>query len=270
MIYKIANQIGKKIVLKKVLPIKLSARNSVSYVCEIESEELFLIVIAKTPVQIFQLKMSVKRQKEFQEEFGEQFFFNMPVYTGSCDTAFYAIFQYFANVNYPARIDHKPVEKMVNLYSKYGTSYKVNDELINKIEVDFLSVWPSEFHEIFKSLALYKKYFLFLRTFKELVIYKEHGQYGYSNILYLKKKYYLVDFEFSKNFQPLWFDCYNYFNLMPQFKRLVERKKYEKNDDLKKSELKSKLEDEMFRIIDDACIPKIKKIDSGKFNLIKK
>jgi hypothetical protein len=83
MIHKIASQLGKKMTIKEVLPMKLTTRCPIQYVCDIDNDGLFLVVIAQTPVQKFYLTRSIKKQAEFYSEFREYYEFNMPVYTGA-------------------------------------------------------------------------------------------------------------------------------------------------------------------------------------------
>jgi hypothetical protein len=237
MIYKIASQLGKKMTIKKVLPMKLTARCPIQYVCNIDNEGLFLVVIAQTPVQKFYLTRSIEKQTEFYPEFREYYEFNMPVYTGDIDNLRYVIYPYFENTTYPNQFNDSPLKKIEAYYAKYCKTYEVTGKIIEMVESDLLSAFPDEFHNQIKALPMYDEYFTALRGMKNLTIGKEHGQYGYANILEYKKNQYLVDFEFSRSFQPIYFDYYDYLEHMALFARM----KYTKRETMKLAQLKINL-----------------------------
>jgi hypothetical protein len=246
MVDKIASLICRTITIKKVLPIKHTARCPVQYVCDIDNEGLFLVVIAKTPIQKFYLIRSIKKQAEFYTEFKEYYEFNMPKYTGGISDLQYAIYPYFENTVYPGRFNTSPLKNIEAYYAKFCRAYEVSERIIEEIENDFLSAFPYEFHGQIKALPMYDIYFSNLRGMKNLTIGKEHGQYGYANILEYGKKQYLVDFEFSRNFQPVYFDYYDYLEHMP----LIARIKYTKKETVKLAQLKINLIDKANSFVD--------------------
>jgi hypothetical protein len=248
MIYKIASQLGKSITVKKVLPMKLTARCPIQYVCDIDNEGIFLVVIAQTPVQKFYLTRSIEKQAEFYSEFNEYYEFNMPVYTGDTDNLQYAIYTYFENTAYPNQFNDSPLKKIEAYYAKYCKTYEVTGKIIEMVESDLLSAFPDEFHSQMKALPMYEEYFTALRGIKNLTIGKEHGQYGYSNILEYKKEQYLVDFEYARSFQPIYFDYYDYLEHMTLFARI----KYTKKETMKFAQLKINLIDSVNSLIDHA------------------
>jgi hypothetical protein len=239
MIYKIAAYTGKEIILQKILPIKRTARSPVQYICKMEGV-VVLVVIARSDIQKFYLKRSIEKQEEFADEYDEYFSLNMPIHKGEIDDFYFAVYYYFENSKWTK--DKRPLEKLSLLYKQYAKRYSVTEELIQKIEYDFLSAWPVDFHGQIRDLEIYKKYFLLLRKQKDLVIYKEHGDYTTNNILNVGNKQYLMDFEFAKSFQPIWLDYYDYCR--------TTHRRYDKTwiEDLK---IKSLLMDEMNNILDD-------------------
>jgi hypothetical protein len=260
MIHKISLQLGKEILLKKALPIKRTARCPIQYVCEIGNEGLFLVVIAKTRLQKFYLARSIEKQEEFYQTFKNYYQLNMKVYSGSITDFDYVVYPYFKNVAYPGPIDSRPLLRINDYYIKYAETCKVNDNLIGKIESDFLDAWPNEFHKQIKDLEEYKKYFSHLNDFEELQICKEHGQYGYANILYHAGTQYLVDFEFAKNFQPVGFDYYDYLEHM----FCVSRLKYTNKQAKITNQLKLNLVDCINNIVDNSKNIIITKITENK------
>jgi hypothetical protein len=239
MIYKIAKDINREIILENPLPVKPTARCPIQYICKIENDR-FLVVIAKNKIQKFYLNRSIEKQREFKKEFGEYYEFNMPVYTGEVDGASFVIYPYLENAVYTR--NETPIKKLIAIYDKYARKYDVTESLIKNIEIDFLSAWPAEFHDEIKQLSLYKKYFNFLKQQKQLSIYKEHGDYTSNNILNIGDKYYLVDFEFAKSFQPINIDYFDYYRTAHvSFMSITE---------IEISKIKSFLMDDMNDILD--------------------
>jgi hypothetical protein len=267
MLYKIAEQINKEIILEKPLPVKLTARCPIQYICRIENNK-FLVVIAKNAIQKFYLKRSIEKQQEFKNEFGEYYEFNMPIYIGETDGENFVIYPYFENAIYTK--NNMPIKKLIAIYEKYAKQYDITDKLIQNIETDFLSTWPDEFHSEIKQLSLYKKYFKVLKQQKQLSIYKEHGDYTSNNILTVGDKYYLVDFEFAKSFQPINLDYFDYCRTAHILDDGVYKKRYDEyllplNECIN---VYINLIDSINDIIDNAYLPKITKIIESKMDLI--
>jgi hypothetical protein len=248
MIHEIAASIGKTVSVKKVFPMKPTPRCPFQYVCDIDNEGLFLVVIARTQIQKFYFTRSIEKQAEFYPEFKEYYEFNMPKYTGTINNLQYAIYPYFENTTYPSRFADGPLKKIEVYYAKYCKTYEVTEKLIEEVENDFLSAFPGEFYDHIKALPMYDMYFSLLRGMKNLTIGKEHGQYGYGNILICNKRQYLVDFEFSRSFQPVYFDYYDYLEHMMLFSRM----KYTKIKMAKMARIKINLVNKMNSIIDQS------------------
>jgi hypothetical protein len=109
--------------------MKLTARCPIQYVCDIDNEGIFLVVIAQNPVQKFYLTRSIEKQAEFYPEFREYYKFNIPVYTGDTDDLQYAIYPYFENTTYPNQFNDSPLKKIEAYYTKFCKTYKVTGKI---------------------------------------------------------------------------------------------------------------------------------------------
>ncbi len=209
MLGKLFSLLKKEFEVIEVIKQKPTARCPFQYVVKFD-EKLFLVVIAKTNIQKFYLNNSLEKQKEFYDDFKDYYEFNFPIQIGEVKNFSYAIYPYIENLKWAN--DEKPIEILNEIYQKYAKEYNVSNELISKIEIDFLSAWPQNFHSKIKKLPLYKEYFSLLKKEKSLIIYKEHSDYAINNILYdnNKNQIYLMDFEFSKSFQMIGHDLYHY------------------------------------------------------------
>jgi hypothetical protein len=223
MIYKLFKNLKQEFKILQVLPQKKTARCPLSIIVEVDHDKK-LVVIAKTDIQKFYLKRSIEKQKEFYNDFSPYFKFNFPDKYGEIDTFSYAIYPYIENLQWVT--DDRPIEIIKEVYSKYSKTYKMTQELLEKIEGDFLSSWPSKFHKKIKTSQLYKEYFKKISQENEVQICKEHCDYTVNNILTDGKDMYLMDFEFSKSFQIIGHDEHDY--KRTQALEYLQKKNYSK------------------------------------------
>ena len=207
MINELFNHLKKEFKVLEVLPQKKTARCPQTTIVEYNNSKK-LVIIATTDIQKFYLKRSIENQKNFYDDFSEYFKFNFPEEYGDINNFSYAIYPYLENLKWT--VGTKPLEILNELYSKKSKSYEMNDELLQKIEEDFLSAWPDEYREKIRNSKHYKEYFNKIKSLPEVQIYQGHYDYAVNNILNDGKDLYLMDFEFSKNFQPVGFDEYHY------------------------------------------------------------
>ena len=207
MIYALFEHLNKDFEIIKILPQKPTARCPFSAIVAVDGEKK-LVVIANTDIQKFYLKRSIEKQREFYDDFSPYFQFNFPDTFGDLNDFSYAIYPYLENVKWCK--DKRPLEIVKKIYKQYAKRYIVNAELIEKIEKDFLSSWPLQFHKEIQTLPLYQKYFSELTKKKTLFVYKEHCDYTVNNVLDDGKKLWLMDFEFSKTFQPIGHDKHDF------------------------------------------------------------
>lgn len=254
MIYKLFNYLNKDFEIIRVLPQKKTARCPLSIIVKCDNAKK-LVVIADTKIQKFYLERSIKKQQEFYEDFSEYFKFNFPETTGVLGDFSYAIYPYLENLKWVT--DKRPIEIIQELYSKKAQTVSMDSELLQKIEMDFLSSWPDEFHEKIKQSDLYKEYFDKIRNSKEVKIYKEHGDYTVNNILTDGKDLYLVDFEFAKDFQVIGLDEHDYKRTLPM--KYLNRKDY--------SKLKENLMNKISNVLDKNKINKFSWIKPPKTDI---
>ena len=251
MIYALFEHLNKGFEIIKILPQKPTARCPFSAVVSVDGEKK-LVVIANTDIQKFYLKRSIEKQREFYDDFSPCFQFNFPDAFGDLNDFSYAIYPYLENVKWCK--DERPIEFLNEIYSKNAKTYKMTPALLTKIQKDFLDVWPEQFHQEIKELALFKKYFETIAQEKEVRIYKEHGDYTVNNILDDGKNLWLVDFEFAKSFQVIGCDLHDFglsFN---------KNAKQHKNINA----LKIDLINAVNNLIDIKTKPKIELVDSNK------
>lgn len=207
MLYALFKHLNKDFEIIKILPQKPTGRNPFSAIVLVGTEKK-LVVIANTDVQKFYLKRSIEKQKEFYNDFSPYFKFNFPDCYGDLDDFSYAIYPYIENTKWCS--DEKPINIIEKIYSAHAKKYEMTPALLKKIQADFLSAWPAEFHKQIKLLPIYKTYFKKISQKKNVLIYKEHGDYTVNNILNDGENLWLMDFEFAKDFQVTGCDLYDF------------------------------------------------------------
>jgi len=132
----------------------------------------------------------------------------MPLYIQSGNKLSYAVYEYFEDVSFAN--NDKPIEILNTFYNENSIEIEVTSENIDKILSNFLSAWPSQFHCMIKRQKEFQNYKEELNKYDKLKVCYEHGDYTTNNIFYFKNDFYLMDFEFSRDFQPIGFDCFDY------------------------------------------------------------
>ncbi|MCQ2572196.1 MAG: PIG-L family deacetylase [Alphaproteobacteria bacterium] len=240
MIHALFRHLDKDCEIVEVLPQKPTARCPFSAIVMIGGYKKY-VVIAKTDAQKFYLKRSIEKQREFYDDFSPYFQFNFPDEFGNLDDFTYAIYPYIENAKWCC--DNRPIEIMEKIYKKHAKTHKMSPGLLAKIQTDFLSSWPEQYHAQIKQLPLYKEYFDNIAKQTSIKIYREHCDYTVNNILDDGKNLWLMDFEFSKNFQPVGHDLHDY-------SRTVMNQYQTKQ---KLAKMKEILMDNINDIVDDCC-----------------
>lgn len=239
MIYALFNHLNKDFEIIEILPQKPTARCPFSAVVMVDGEKK-LVVIAKTDVQKFYLKRSIEKQRDFYDDFSPYFKFNFPNHKGDLNDFSYAIYPYIENLKWCR--DKRPIRIIKQIYFNHAKKYKLTPEILDKIEKDFLSSWPSNFYTQIKQLPTYREYFDILSKKRTIKIYKEHCDYTVNNVLDDGINLWLMDFEFSKDFQPVGHDKYDFIRtskirtlFLPSLAKLKEKLMDEINNILDKN-----------------------------------
>lgn len=221
----------------EVKKMKPTARCPVSLILSRDNIQ-YLLVIAYTETQKYYLDRNIENIYLFEKEIGDGFRYNYPIVYSSYKSLEYAIFQYFTS--YKFSDTDIPVVILNDYYSRCIT-YTLDDELVDRIMADLLSGWPPIYYEYIKTNKLYIKFKEQLQSFQELTIAFEHGDFAKNNIINVRDELYLIDFEFSRKFQPIGLDEYDY-------KRTTKMQNDDEIDILTK--IKSELYDEINNYID--------------------
>lgn len=243
----IVNFINKKtnlnIIIDKKLRCKPTARASEVYLCKSSNSE-YLLFVEKGEIPKFYLRRQQQLQNKFSK-FNSKFCLNNSIYSGEYKGQYFNLFRYFPNYEF-CKIN-KPAELLNKLYELEAETLSVNTELLSRIEYEFLLCWPEKFYPEIKNLKSYTKYFSEISKFDEIKLFFEHGDFTCNNILKIENNIYLTDFEFSREFQPLGFDIYDYYKSLNS--RIPKPFTYYE----KLSKIKYKLISQINEIIDERC-----------------
>lgn len=188
---------------------KNTARCPEQYVACDENDAMYLVVHAKTETQIFYALRAVEMQKQFRRIVNDEIKTNIPVFSGFLSDGYYVIYNFFNTVK--EIYNGLPHKLILEFYEMYAVEVEVTDEVIRKIEEDFLNAFPSKYHSDIKNLASFHVFDSKLKKFDKLKISFQHGDFTPNNILEISgENLYLMDFEFSMAYQPIGFDLFDF------------------------------------------------------------
>lgn len=237
----VINDLGFDIMYRKSLANKPTARCPEQFIGSDQEGNLYLVVYAKTDVQAFYSQRAVLLQQELAAMMPRGMEINTPIYNGKKEDGWYTVYRYFEDLsetrNSAAEIWIKKV------YNECSHRYQVTEDVVRKIEEDFLSAWPEQYHARIMKLDNFKKLHDSLVELKQIDICFQHGDYTPNNILNKNgETTYLMDFEFSVKFQPIGFDLFDY--------HFSTDKKFGSVPNLKINQIKEELINEINQIID--------------------
>lgn len=208
IIYDIFQSLNIDIQQIEIIPYKRTARCAKKFCCG-DGNSKYLLVIAESKIQQFYLQRSIEKQVFFSNEWSSEFSFILPLGYGIKHGFFYAVYPFCE----AGKVDKdRCVHALKMIYSKYGKMTQVTQDVINKIEEDFLSAFPERFHKSIRKLKIYNMYFESLRNEKELFICRAHEDYAINNILQKGQELFLLDFEFSTDYQVAEYDIYYFYH----------------------------------------------------------
>jgi len=204
------NKLDNDFFLEKEFPKKSTARALQKYILIDENNKKYLLEVATNNIEIFYFKRTIKYQELFSK-LEHNFKLNMPLYVQIGNKLSYSLYEYFENIIFLK--NEKPIELLEDFYKKNSIEIELNDENIEKIIVNFLSTWPNMYHSMIKRQKLFRQWIEELKKLKRIKVSFEHGDFNGENIGLINGDIYLLDFEFSKEFQPIEFDIYDYYKL---------------------------------------------------------
>lgn len=230
---------------------KKTARCPEQYVGHDEQGNRYLVVFARTETQRFYVKRAIENQNLLVRNFPEGMKWNTPLYYEENEEGICAVYRYYEDAKEVR--DERALLWIKEYYDTTGEAYCCTEELIGRIEADFLSAWPSEYHETIKCLDKFCEFHKELKKYDRLVISGQHGDYTPNNILDVSGQgLFLMDFEFSQQFQPIGFDLYDY---CYSSHKKVDDIPYESINRIKED-----LQNEINAIVDRDHLPVIKEV----------
>ena len=204
----LTNKYYDNLFLNKKVGNKLSYRAPMKYVAFNSDGKAFLIESTKNEIEKFYMLRSIENQIFFDSNIISRFKLNCPLKIKQ-ENELVVIYKYFEKYLW-AEGDFAS-DEIKGIYDKYKKRYSLCEEILNKIQFDFLSCWPKEYWKTIVAMKSYQIYLNKLKEFDELDICFEHGDYSKNNILLTPDGYFwLIDFEFFKKFQPIGFDLYSW------------------------------------------------------------
>ena len=186
----------------------------------------YYVELAKNGIQKFYLKRSIHYSKFFKEII-KYATINMPIVADEIDGIYFAVFPYLNSSPGKPNLNGEKILKA--LYKEHTSVRKISDQSIKEISEAFLNSWPEEYHNYIQYLPEYLKYLVQLRSYEEIVLCPEHGDFSLKNILTDLNSNHLIDFEFSRESQPAGFDLYAYRRTTYKTKIFWKRKDYYRN-----------------------------------------
>lgn len=239
---------GLKLEYKYSIKCKNTARCPEQYVAGDENNELYLVVFAKTNTQIFYALRAVEMQEQFRNTIVSTMKTNIPVYSGFLSDGFYVIYHFFNS--FKETFNELPQKLILDLYENNATEVEVDNNIVRKIEEDFLTAFPSKYHPDIRNLDAFHNFHSELKKFDKLKICFQHGDFTPNNILEVDgENLFLMDFEFSLNFQPIGFDLFDY--------HYATDKKYDFVPYLEINSIKEELQNQANKLIDASSMPKV-------------
>lgn len=219
----INNTINNKLFVDLKLQKKITARSVQKYILKDCNNKKYLLEVATTPIQKFYLERSLELQKKFQN-FNINYLLNLPLISNFGNQYSFVLYNYFES--YQEVKEDISVETLVNFYKLNSEDIKISDESVDKILKNFISAWPNQFHSFINRTKEFQDYKKILLAMNSIKISFEHGDYTKNNILNIDNKFYLMDFEFCREFQPIGFDIYDYAISTNQLKIFQKEIKY--------------------------------------------
>ena len=196
-----------------------TARSRQSYKLTCFDGKEYLLSISSRGVQNFYFQRSIKQIKNFSSIMPE-FNYAMPIFQGVTNGRNYMACEYLRNSRHTK--DNYPVRAISAFYQRTSVKVNVCREILDDSLRQFLSSWPTEYHGGIQRLEEYNEYRLLLEKEKNLTLGWEHGDYTTNNILKVRKGYFLVDFEFARSNQPIFFDLYDYLRSLKKKNNVLE------------------------------------------------
>ena len=186
----------------------------------------YYVELAKTGIQRFYLKRSIHYSKFFKEII-KYATINIPVVADEIDGIYFAVFPYLNSTPGKPNLNSEKILKA--LYKEHTSVKKISDQSIKEIADAFLNSWPEEYHNYIRYLPEYLKYLEQLKSYEEIVLCPEHGDFALNNLLTDLNSNHLIDFEFSRENQPAGFDLYAYRRTTYKTKIFWKKKDYYRN-----------------------------------------
>lgn len=208
--------------IQKIIPIKKSvtarARKTYKIICN--DSEKYILSVSNSGIQNFYLQRSIRNCEEFSRIF-PGFHYALPAYKGKVNGVLYVVYEYLDNTGFIC--DDYPVQAMSSFYARSAITVKVNASVVEKILESLLSAWPEEYRHAIQRLDEFAEYEDCLHREVTLMLAMEHGDYTTNNILKTKKNIYLIDFEFCRPNQPVYFDVYDYLLSLNKNEEMLKR-----------------------------------------------
>lgn len=203
----INNSLDLDLIINEEFDKKTTARSLKKYLLIDNENKKYLLEIATNAIEIFYFKRTIEQQEEYSQ-LKHNFKLNMPLYIQKGNKLSYALYTYFDDISFVS--NRQPIDELVQFYEENSIEIETTDENIDKILANFLSAWPNQFHGMIKRQTEFQNYNKKLRQFPTIKVSYEHGDYTTNNIFGISAELYLTDFEFSRDFQPIGFDSYDY------------------------------------------------------------
>lgn len=184
-----------------------TARGRVMYKLYCEESRDLLLGISTGGIPSFYLQRSIRYSEEFSKSYPE-FLHSPPILRGKINGHGYVVYEYLPSAEFTR--DDYPLHSLHAFYARCAVEVTVNEEVVQKILESFLSAWPNDYWCAIRRLDEYVEYEALLRKEKKLTLAPEHGDYTTNNILRTQSGYFLIDFEFARDDQPVFFDAFDY------------------------------------------------------------
>lgn len=231
---------------EKCLPNKKTARCPEQIIGHDKDGNQFLIVYAKTESQKYYAKRSVENMDYFSKINVKGFQINTPVFYEELEDGYYIVYRYFETVN---EIRNEKPHNWLLQYYKSAEIVKNSDEVIDKIESDFLECWEMGYREMIMGLPEFREFHEALKEQSSILICFQHGDFTPNNLLEVDGENYIMDFEFAMRYQPIGFDLYDY--------HYATDKCFTDIPYLKINEIKERLQNRVNELIDGYFVPKL-------------
>ena len=193
--------------VERKLKKKNTARALQKYLLSDETGKKYLLEIATNRIAHFYLQRSIEYQTKFSK-FKHGFKLNFPLYTKLGENLSFVVYSYDELFSMENSLE--PVKLLKQFYSNYSVEVTMTDVVVHRILTSFLSAWPKRYHPMIKRQRLYREYQATLQRYRSVKIAFEHGDFTRNNLITIGDHTYLIDFEFSREYQPIGFDIYDY------------------------------------------------------------